>query len=246
MSNDFLDDKQRQIYVEKDDVNSLKNSYFQKSGKNPNTQKFWDKSITYGLTLKKIDPMTRDRIRTVIKLIKKDKKNLLDLGLGYGFLETELTKKRRNLKLSGIDISKEAIKLIRKKSNGTFKLGKVTKIPFKEKFDVIVALEVLEHIRATEVFSVYREITRLIKRNGQLIISVPINEKYTNHYNPNKHMRRYTKELIIAELKLAGFKIINSKLLFAFDKLYLFKKALSMILVNKWKPNVVILEVRKK
>ena len=188
--------------------------------------------------------MTKDRIKIVTKLINNDKKTILDLGLGYGYLEIELDNKRKDLELSGIDISKTAITLIKKKIKGTFKQGSISKIPFNKKFDVVIALEILEHISASDIFSVYKEIKKFIKKDSQLIISVPINEKYTNKHNPNRHLRRYTKKLIKTELQLAGFSVVKTKELFAFKKLYILKKIISNAVKNKWKPNVIIIEAK--
>jgi hypothetical protein len=82
-------------------------------------------------------------------------------------------------------------------------------------------------------------------KNTDLVISVPVNEKYSNTCNPNGHMRRYSIELIKAELKIAGFKIIEIRTLIAFNKNYLLKKIIAKyILRNKWQPNVVIIKAK--
>lgn len=242
MSNDFQEDKQRHLLIKRGDLIKLKQSYLGSVKKNLNTPFFWDKTISSGVNYNNLDPMTKERIKTVVGLINSKSQTVLDLGLGYGYLEEQIRKTKSGVQLSGIDISKKAIKLIKKRIKGTFKQGRIDDIPFKKKFDTVIALEILEHISANKIFSVYKEIRRVLKKNGQLIISVPINENYNDHYNPNRHSRSYSKDLIQAELNLAGFQVIKSKYLFAFKKYYVFKKFLRMLFKNRWKPNVVIVE----
>jgi hypothetical protein len=80
-----------------------------------------------------------------------------------------------------------------------------------------------------------------LKGRGQFIISVPVFEKYTLEFNPNRHMRAYTPELFLAELNIAGFKIEKVKELYAFSRFYLLKNlARKYFLKNRWKPNVIL------
>jgi TolB-like protein len=58
--------------------------------------------------------------------------------------------------------------------------------------------------------------------------------------NPNGHLRMYTEDLITAELRLAGFKVLAVKTLFAFKNFYKVKKIIARILKNRWKPNNII------
>ena len=103
-------------------------------------------------------------------------------------------------------------------------------------------MEILEHLKASKTFKAFREIKRIMKSNGRLIISVPVFENYTVKYNPNKHMRSYTPALIKSELKLAGLSVLKEKHLYAFKNLYWIKdRIIRKIFKNKWKPNVIIL-----
>ena len=62
--------------------------------------------------------------------------------------------------------------------------------------------------------------------------------------NPNGHVRDYTEFLVKAELKIAGFKILESEALYAFTNFYYFKKLLSKFLKNRWQQNNIIIKAK--
>ncbi len=81
-----------------------------------------------------------------------------------------------------------------------------------------------------------------MKKNGFFIISIPTNEgleKMKN--NPSGHVRIYTENLIRAELKIEGFRILKLKTLYAFKNFYSFKKVSSKFLKNRWRPNNIVI-----
>ena len=111
-------------------------------------------------------------------------------------------------------------------------------------------MEVLEHILPSKIFIALNEIKRVLKGNGELIMSVPLNEGLEElikrGVNPNGHVRIYTPELVFAELKISGFRVQKRKLLYAFRNLYTLKKTLqNTIMKKRWKPNNLIIFARK-
>jgi hypothetical protein len=62
--------------------------------------------------------------------------------------------------------------------------------------------------------------------------------------NPNGHVRNYTYSLIKAELEIAGFKIIESRELYAFKKFYKIKNLLARVFKDRWKPNNVVIKTQ--
>lgn len=109
------------------------------------------------------------RKQIVLNLIGKQGKGkrLLELGPGTGALLLEL--KKRGFRVEGLDINLALIK----KTGLDIKKGDLNKgIPFKSStFDVVVALEVLEH--TFNPFFVMKEIKRVLKKGGYAIISMP-------------------------------------------------------------------------
>jgi 2-polyprenyl-3-methyl-5-hydroxy-6-metoxy-1,4-benzoquinol methylase len=241
----FKYDSYRQELASDNKLNELKKSYSKKVSKNTNTSKFWDKKISKG---HKLDPLTKDRIQSSVSLIKEKTGNLLDIGVGYGDFEKTLYKKNKKILIHGIDISLKGLNKLKKIVPGTYRKGTVLDIPFKDKtFEIVVALEILEHISSNKIFKAYKEISRIMKKNGVFILSVPVNEKYTLRDNPNRHMRAYSPKLITSELSIAGFKILRIKQFYAFKRFYLMKKNIQKLMLRKrWKPNIVLISCTKK
>jgi 2-polyprenyl-3-methyl-5-hydroxy-6-metoxy-1,4-benzoquinol methylase len=100
---------------------------------------------------------------------------ILDLGCGFGSLLMGFKLKGyRNL--TGIDISNEQI-LMAKNLNPEITFNRIDIISFlrnnNEKFDLITAFDVLEHLRKQEALEVLELIHNALNENGQLIIQTP-------------------------------------------------------------------------
>lgn len=211
--------------------------------KNPNTADFWDLVIESKNTISPEDRMTRDRIRFISSLIPKLNIRLLDIGVGYSFLEKELEKSK--VSTFGIDISPKSILRAKSLYKGFFVVASTDAIPFKNNFfDVVCIPEVLEHLYTNESNLAMQEINRVLKSDGKLIISVPLYDKvYPNH--PSGHVRMYTPEKLFQELDRNGFIILKKKYLFAFRSLYFIKSYINRILKIKRPNNLVVLARRR-
>ena len=58
--------------------------------KNPNTADFWDALIAKVERIFPEDHITKDRIKSIASLIPNRNIAVLDIGVGYGFLEKNL------------------------------------------------------------------------------------------------------------------------------------------------------------
>jgi len=250
-SNPFKVERARDIFARNKKFHFLKKTYSQNFGEIPNINSpdFWDKLLfSTGRTEEK-SPITKDRINTVIRIIRPWRGKLLDVGFGYGFIEKGIP--RDTFDLYGIEISHKAVKRIKKITKGNFKMGSILEVPFQnEFFDVVLALEVLEHISPHNTFKALGELKRVLKKQGMLLVSVPLNEEleemYEKELNPNGHVRVYTPELIKTELKIVGFKIQKELPLFAFKTFYELKKVLQKTLFrSRWRPNDIVILAQK-
>lgn len=218
--------------------------------KNNNTSKFWDRRFTKSETIDSQDLMTKEKIAKIASLLPKHNIKILDLGIGQGYLEQKMKKQGRDDLIYGIDISPTSIKRAVKSFMGDFRVGDVLKIDryySKKYFDIIVAIELIEHIYPKDIFTFYRKVHRLLKPQGLLIISTPLNEGLRNMtINPSEHVREYTPEILSLEFSLSGFEIVNKYFFYAFKTKYLLKKFISKLFKDKWKPNNIIIVARKK
>lgn len=149
--------------------------------------------------------------------LKLKNKKVLEIGCGYGSLSVYMAKK--GAKVTGIDLSSEAIKI--SKRNASLNNQKITlkqasgeDLPFKDKsFDLVVCCETLEHIPNYK--KAIDEIIRVIESSGKIIITAP------NSLNPKGFYLRiksrqpvenfFSYWTILNEFNKRNFKIINQK-----------------------------------
>lgn len=216
-----------------------------------NKPSFWDRLNTKS-TDQPDSPIDIDRLETVRTLIKKRETSVLDIGFGSGRLE-KMVSPLDGFKWFGIDISPKSVELARERyPKYKFETGSIHNLTYRDNFfDYVIALEVLEHIRPNKTLRSLREVNRVLKKRGKFIISVPLNEGLDRMLflgeNPNAHLRIYSEELVKAELRISGFKILWSKKLFAFRSLYKLKNFIVKTLVPFLKrPNNIIILAEKK
>ena len=140
-----------------------------------------------------------DRYHRVIEMAGIKGGIWLDCGCGSGY-GTELISNIAENAI-GIEIDRVTIKYARKrypKSNLIFLQGDINEIDellkqYRERFDVIACIEVLEHLKKSH--SLLRSIYNLLKPNGSLIITTPLSN-YGGGPNPSNrfHVNEYTFE----------------------------------------------------
>lgn len=211
---------------------------------NFNTGIYWDNKFENIEKLEHQDGMTKDKIKAIASLIPHKNIKILDLGIGQGYLEQFFKKENRKNQLFGIDVSKISIERSKREFSGEFIVGDILNIEKyykKNFFDVIVAIEVIEHVSPNKIFGLYKKVYNLLKLGGLFIISTPLNEGLENmENNPSAHVREYTIPVLEKEFEIARFQILKKKTHYAFSKKYYMKKLIAKI-VKKWKPNNIII-----
>jgi len=241
--NPFEVEKCRQILAQTRDIKTLKELYISSMAeiKTLNTSGFWNKKLEKIFYLKDQDGMTKERVKIAFGFIPSDAKRILDVGAGYGFIE-EFLSANKNIEIFGNDISDKAIDNLKRRFKGNFSVKSLYQISYpKSFFDVVIMLEILEHVPPSETLNILGKIRKFLKVDGAIIISVPTNEgldKMSN--NPNRHVRMYTTYLIKAELEISGFEVIQLKSIYAFKNFYKLKKILSNFLRKRWLPNDIV------
>lgn len=114
------------------------------------------------------------RFQTIGEMVKGLEGNLLDIGCAGGTFTHELSKKTK-AKITGIDISQEAINYAKETyPHLDFQVHDAAhpKFPFPDQsFNTVTLLEVLEHL--LNPVETLQEIKRLVKKDGQVIVLVP-------------------------------------------------------------------------
>lgn len=245
MKSIFELDKLRDKLASENSIKKFKDTYRTPVNfKDLNTPIFWDEKMSRDRE-QTVSPIYKDKINIISEILIRLGGNILDIGMGNAFLEQRLSKSK-NIKLYGMDISSYVINKAKKEFEGEYKIGDIKSIPFKTNlFDVVVALDVLEHIPSSQILAAYDEIVRVSKKKSKIVISVPLNENLEEMVkkgiNPNGHMRVYTPNILKAELSLFGFKVVEEHYLFAFSKFYWAKKILMTLIGEKFrKPNLFI------
>lgn len=214
-----------------------------------NSAKLWNKLNNEHITSYSISPMEMDKLQTVAKFININNKKILNIGFGSANLEAIIDQKSgiKRFAWEGIDIAHKSVKIAQKRyPTAKFYTGDIRTVKIKKnEYDLIIALEVLEHIEPFEILPVIRKIFYSLKLGGKFIVSVPVNEgleeMVNKGINPNAHVRDYSPELIEAELVLAGFDVRNSYIFYAFNKQYLLKKIISSAIPHLKNPNGVLI-----
>lgn len=146
-------------------------------------------------------------------------KLILDCGSGSGYLTIELAKRGAfviscDLTLMNLVKLKETAKQLGLEKNISFVCCSAEDLPFKDNiFDYFISNAVIEHL-PREVEAI-QEIDRVTKKNGGLMVTVPLSYKYLNpillpvnyiHDQRIGHLRRYNYEILVSKFNKFNLK----------------------------------------
>ncbi len=163
-------------------------------------------------------------ILKAIRIWEKTKPNqatILDAGSGFGQYSYFMARHNSLWKVLGIDVKEEQIadcttfaKQIGYENRMSFKEGDLTEYIAPEPVDLILSVDVMEHIADDE--QVFRNFFQSLKQGGTLLISTPSNLGGSDVHDGDgesfigEHVRDgYSKEDISEKLQRAGFSNIN-------------------------------------
>lgn len=135
--------------------------------------------------------------------------SFFEIGCGTGFVLSGIEKKFPHFLLYGGDIYTEGIKFAKQRlGRAVFLQMDARQIPFEDKFDVIGAFDVLEHIKDDEL--VLSEIHHALHKEGGLILTVPQHSFLWGKFDEGScHLRRYSSNELKSKVEKAGFKVIR-------------------------------------
>jgi SAM-dependent methyltransferase len=133
-------------------------------------------------------------------------KEILDVGCGTGAILKRLGNPQRNI---GIDLAPEAVAFCRERGLDNVRQGDICALPFADaSFDAVICSSVLYHQWVGDVAGSIREMRRVLRPNGVLLINVPaFRFLHSAHDDAVMTARRFRKAEIRELLSKQDFKI---------------------------------------
>ncbi|OGD94506.1 hypothetical protein A3F02_02010 [Candidatus Curtissbacteria bacterium RIFCSPHIGHO2_12_FULL_38_9b] len=170
-------------------------------------QKFWHKQ----------------KLAQILKLLPFAPEKVIDIGCSSAVLTAEIAKRLPKSNVIGVDSYKAAIDFARKKyPHMEFFAADAHKLPFKSNtFDLVICTETLEHV--IDPFGVLKEIKRLLKRDGKVIISMDSGSllfriawyfwtKFKGKVWKDAHLHEFNTNILENLIKKSGFRIKIKKI----------------------------------
>jgi SAM-dependent methyltransferase len=127
-------------------------------------------------------------------------KQILDVGCGTGAILKRLGNPERNV---GIDLAPEAISFCRQRGLDNVRQGDICALPFEDaSFDAVICSSVLYHEWVADVAGAVREMHRVLRPDGVLVVNVPaFRFLHSAHDDAVMTARRFRKSEIRELLK---------------------------------------------
>jgi 2-polyprenyl-3-methyl-5-hydroxy-6-metoxy-1,4-benzoquinol methylase len=154
---------------------------------------------------------------------------VLDFGCGPGFIWDHLDRLRAHWQYTALDFSRDSDAKVIEKANGheRFKGAQhVSSLPTdlpKAHFDVVLLVEVVEHLNDAYLDATLTEVARLLKQGGVVVITTPNEEDLSKSnklcpecgaiFNEWQHVRSWSVSSLAARLKQYGFRSRMAKTL---------------------------------
>jgi len=134
--------------------------------------------------------------------------SFLDIGCRTGFVLSAINRKLPSLHLYGSELRGEDLAHVsRQLQQAEFFQMDARRISFENRFDVIGAFDVLEHIREDEL--ALSQMHRAVKTGGGLILTVPQHPRLWSRIDElSHHFRRYSAAELKVKAERAGFETV--------------------------------------
>lgn len=168
----------------------------------PSEKKFYENAISGDKQREKLftNNIVKNRINFYQKLLKRKPLNILEVGCGTAAISEGFFK--NGIEYTGIELDENIYKFAISKSRNVI-FGDFLKTNFKNKFDVLFASQVVEHIEEPKFF--FEKCNEILNKDGILHIDVPNdmsmlsylrkifkNNKFYGAIRPPYHFRAYS------------------------------------------------------
>lgn len=156
--------------------------------------------------------MYRKRVELCLDQCKGGE-NILEVGFGSGLTFLNLNEKYK--KIYGIDLTCDVTVVNNvfesHKIHPDLRNGNVLSMPYEDnKFDTVLLISILEHLKPVELAQAFQEIKRVLKPGGQVVYGVPVERPFMVFmfrllgYNIRKH--HFSTEIEVCEAAEKSFK----------------------------------------
>lgn len=133
---------------------------------------------------------------------------VLDAGCGPGGFTAKVA---TFAQVIGIDFSELALRLAARRGVSALARGSVLALPLRDaSVDAIVSLDVLYHAAVTDDLEALREMRRVVKPGGSILLNLPAHPWLTSSHDAMIHgARRYSKSRLREMAQEAGLQIVR-------------------------------------
>ena len=167
----------------------------------------------YFLDKENIQMNFEHRLNTIMKLTKSGR--LLDIGCAAGFF-LDLARKR-GWKVSGIELSPDAIKFSKEKLKLSVKKGDIDKTKLSRSlYEAVTLFDVIEHL--PNPYKALRKINASLKPGGIIVITTPdvgsiaariLGKNWLEFKRIREHIYFFSRETISKMLEKSGFEVVK-------------------------------------
>ena len=166
-------------------------------------------------------------LKKINKLVDFKHKKILDYGCGQGDLIKVLCNDYQIEEAYGCDLSQKSVDIVNDSNKSCDKFRGAVKIesdavPYgDEKFDIILLTELIEHLDDKSLKFAISEITRMLKKNGIIVITTPNKEELKNnivvcpececYFHKVQHVRSWSVQSLSNYLIHFGIRMIKYK-----------------------------------
>jgi len=145
------------------------------------------------------------RRKIVLDIVRKlHGERIIEFGCGAGAMLQELSETKD---VTGLDVSPFALDYSKQVFNGKLIQASLEdELPFKNEYDIGLALDVIEHIE--DDLTALKNMEKVVSRGGRLILTCPaFNFLWSAHDDSNEHKRRYTSRELKTLIRQTGFEV---------------------------------------
>jgi len=154
-------------------------------------------------------------LKNFVNLLK-NKEKVLDAGCGPG-RDIKILYELGIKEVYGIDLSKNMLNIAKEyESRGKYFVMDIRKLDFDDEFfDGIICIGVLVHLNKEDFIRSLKELYRVLKKEGILLLSVKIDKEekilIDKKYGEIRYFFIYTEDFIKDSLKNVGFEILETR-----------------------------------